>query len=255
MGAPYTQTGVLAKERANGPAEGIWELGRELELAGVRPPTPSPLRRGAAAGRGLPRKSINRRPTGGGGLSQRAWFGLRKRKGAPRVQVTGGARGGRPPEDGGTQTLEANRTGALQGVTKEEGTFRGRRKIRGGKRHEKFAKALVGGTTRFDSRGVESFALSFGLSGPAPLLPQSSLLCGGTCPGGGSHANVFPARATSDNASAHVGEACSMPSSAVGSVGSDEEAVYCFLFISPSVAWAAGLSRLGYPPPEPGPPP
>ena len=58
-----------------------------------------------------------------------------------------------------------------------------------------------------------------------------------------------------DAARAHVGESCSMPSSAVGSVGSDKGVVYCFLFIPPSVAWAAGLSRWGYPPPEPGPPP
>ena len=46
-----------------------------------------------------------------------------------------------------------------------------------------------------------------------------------------------------------------MPSSAVGSVGNDKGAVYCFLFIPPSVAWAAGLSRWGYPPLNPGRPP
>ena len=57
-----------------------------------------------------------------------------------------------------------------------------------------------------------------------------------------------------DAARAHVGESFSMPSSAVGSVGNDKGAVYCFLFIPPSVAWAAGLSRWGYPPSEPGPP-
>ena len=56
-------------------------------------------------------------------------------------------------------------------------------------------------------------------------------------------------------ARAHVGESCSMPSSAVGSVGNDKGAVYCFLFIPPSVAWAAGLSRWGYPPMNPGRPP
>ena len=56
-------------------------------------------------------------------------------------------------------------------------------------------------------------------------------------------------------ACAHVGESCSMPSSAVGSVGNDKGAVYCFLFIPPSVAWAAGLSRWGYPPLNPGRPP
>ena len=48
---------------------------------------------------------------------------------------------------------------------------------------------------------------------------------------------------------------CSMPSSAVGSVGNDKGAVYCFLFIPPSVVWAAGLSRWGYPPLNPGRPP
>ena len=112
----------------------------------------------------------------GEGLAQKARLGLRKWKGAPRVETTGGAWGSRPPEDDGTQTLEAHRTDALQGATKEEGTFRGRRRRRGGKRHEKLAKALVDGTARFDSRGVESFTLCFGLSGPAPLLPQSSPL-------------------------------------------------------------------------------
>jgi hypothetical protein len=117
------------------------------------------------------------------------------------VETTGGAWGGRPPEDDGTHTLEAHRTDALQGVTKEEGTLRGRRRRRGGKRHEKLAKAFVNGTARFDCEGVESFTLCFGLSGPAPLLPQSSLLRGGTCPDGGSHADVFPAGVTSDNVS------------------------------------------------------
>ena len=58
-----------------------------------------------------------------------------------------------------------------------------------------------------------------------------------------------------DAARAHVGESCSMPSSAVGSVGNDKDAVNCFLFIPPSVAWAAGLSRWGYPPLNPGRPP
>ena len=59
-----------------------------------------------------------------------------------------------------------------------------------------------------------------------------------------------------DAARAHVGESCSMPSSAVGSVGNDKGAVYCcFLFIPPSVAWAAGLSRWGSPPLNPGRPP
>ena len=43
-------------------------------------------------------------------------------------------------------------------------------------------------------------------------------------------------------------DSCSMPSSAVGSVGNDKGAVYCFLFIPPSVAWAAGLSRWVTPP-------
>ena len=117
------------------------------------------------------------------------------------METTGGAWGGRPPEDDGTHTLEAHRTDALQGVTKEESTLRGRRRRRGGKRHEKLAKALVDGTTRLDSKGVESFALCFGLNGPAPFLPQSSLLRGGTYLGGGSHADVFPAGVTSDNVS------------------------------------------------------
>ena len=43
----------------------------------------------------------------------------------------------------------------------------------------------------------------------------------------------------------HVGESCSMPSSAVPH----------HLFIPTSVAWAAGLSRWGYPPLNPGRPP
>ncbi len=55
-----------------------------------------------------------------------------------------------------------------------------------------------------------------------------------------------------DAARAYVGESCSMPSSAVGSVGNDKGAVYCFLFIPPSVAWAAGLSRWGCSPLNPG---
>ena len=62
---------------------------------------------------------------GSEGLAQRARFGLRNWKGVPRVETTGSARGGRPAEDDGTQTLEANRTDALKGVTKEEGTLRG----------------------------------------------------------------------------------------------------------------------------------
>ena len=105
--------------------------------------------------------------TRGERLAQRARFGLRQRKGAPRVQTTGGTRGDRPPGDDGTRTLEAHRTDAFQGVTKEEGTLRGRRRTRGGKRHEKLAKAFVNGTARFDSEGVEIFTLCFGLSGPA----------------------------------------------------------------------------------------
>ena len=72
------------------------------------------------------------------------------------METTGGAWGGRPPEDDGTHTLEAHRTDALQGVTKEEGTLRGRRRRRGGKRHEKLAKALVNGTTRLNSEGGEA---------------------------------------------------------------------------------------------------
>ena len=129
----------------------------------------SPPKAKPAAGRGPPRKSASRRPTGGEEAAQRARFGLRKWKGAPRVETTGGAWGGRPPEDDGTHTLGAHRTDALQGITKEEGTFWGRRGRRGGERHEKLAKALVNGTTRLDSKGVDSFTLCFGLSGPAPL--------------------------------------------------------------------------------------
>ena len=139
MGAAYTKTEAQAKRRAKDSADEIEELGRELGLAGARPPP----RRRPAAGRGPPRKSTNRRPTGGEGLAQRARFGLRQRKGAPCVETTGVAWGGRPPEDDGTHTLEAHRTDALQGVTKEEGTFRGRRRRRGGRRHEKFAEALA----------------------------------------------------------------------------------------------------------------
>ena len=67
---------------------------------------------------------------------------------------------------------------------------------------------------------------------------------------------VSPRRVRGGNAArAHVGESCSMPSSAVGSAGNDKGAVYCFLFIPPSVAWAAGVSRWGYPPLNPGRPP
>ena len=46
-----------------------------------------------------------------------------------------------------------------------------------------------------------------------------------------------------------------MPSSVAGSLGNDNKAACCFLFIPPSVAWAAGLSRWGYPPLNPGRPP
>ena len=49
-----------------------------------------------------------------------------------------------------------------------------------------------------------------------------------------------------DATRAHVGESCSMPSSAVGS-GQLQRALYCFLFIPPSVAWAAGLVIAGEP--------
>ena len=38
VGAAHTQTGVLAKGRAKDSAEEIEELGRELGLAGARPP-------------------------------------------------------------------------------------------------------------------------------------------------------------------------------------------------------------------------
>ena len=66
-------------------------------------------RRRPATKRGPPRKSPSRKSTGGDGLAQRARFGLRKWKGAPRVETTGSAWGGRPPEDDGTRTLEAHR--------------------------------------------------------------------------------------------------------------------------------------------------
>ena len=50
MGAAYTQTGVLAKGRAKGSAEEIEGLGRELGLAGARPPPPkAEARHGAGA--------------------------------------------------------------------------------------------------------------------------------------------------------------------------------------------------------------
>ena len=49
MGASYTPTGVLAKRRAKGFAEEIKELGRELGLAGARPP---PLKAEARRGAG-----------------------------------------------------------------------------------------------------------------------------------------------------------------------------------------------------------
>ena len=132
MGAAYTQTGVLAKGRAKGSAGEIEELGRELGLAGACPPPP---RRGPAAGRGPPRKSPSRRPTGGEGLAQRARFGPRKWKGAPRVETTGGSWGGRPPGDDGTHTREAHRTDASQGLTKK------RRERSGGEGEDEEASA------------------------------------------------------------------------------------------------------------------
>ena len=60
---------------------------------------------------------------------------------------------------------------------------------------------LVDGITRLDSKGVESCTLCFSMSGPAPLLSQSSLLRSGTRPCGGSHENVPPARVTGGNVS------------------------------------------------------
>ena len=94
------------------------------------------------------------------------------------MQTTGGACGGRPLEDDGTHTLEAIRTDVLQGATKEEGKFWGRRERQGGKRHGELAKAPVDGTARFDSEGVETFILFFGLSGSSKssqvITPQIS---------------------------------------------------------------------------------
>ena len=66
-----------------------------------------------------------------------------------------------------------------------------------------------------------------------------------------------PCKGFIDAARAHVGESCSMPSSAVGSVGHDKEAVYCFLFIPPSFRCFCRWSiEMGLPPPlNPGRPP
>ena len=50
MGAAYTQTGVLAKGRAEGSAGEIEKLGRELGLAGACPPPKAGARRGAGTG-------------------------------------------------------------------------------------------------------------------------------------------------------------------------------------------------------------
>ena len=47
MGAAYSQTEVLVKGGAKGSAEEIGELGRELGLAGARPPPRREARRGA----------------------------------------------------------------------------------------------------------------------------------------------------------------------------------------------------------------
>ena len=83
MGAAYTQTVVLAKGRAKGSAGETEKLERELELVGACPPPKVGTRRGAGMSPSW--------TTGGGGLAQRARFGLRKWKGAPRVETTGGA--------------------------------------------------------------------------------------------------------------------------------------------------------------------
>ena len=53
-----------------------------------------PPRAEARRGRGPPRKSPSRRPTGGEGPAQRARFELRKWKRAPRGETIGGAWGG-----------------------------------------------------------------------------------------------------------------------------------------------------------------
>ena len=145
---------MLAKGGAKGSAEKIGELGRELGLAGARPPLPQ----GGSPSRGgdRQRKSTYWRPTGGEVLAQRERFGLRRWKGAPRVQTTGGTRRGRPPEDDGTHAHEA--TARMRHKAKPR-----RRARSGGKgeheeaRHEELAKAPVEGTTHLESKGVESF--------------------------------------------------------------------------------------------------
>ena len=97
-------------------------------------------------------------PRGAKGLPRGRGLGCASGR-EPRVWREPGAPGevGRPRMI--AHTPEANRTDALQGATKEEGTLRRRRRRRGGKRHEKLATALVDGTTRLDSKGVESFTL------------------------------------------------------------------------------------------------
>ena len=54
MGAAYTQAGLLAKGRAKGSAGEIEELGRELGLAGARPPPKAETRRGAGTATQVP---------------------------------------------------------------------------------------------------------------------------------------------------------------------------------------------------------
>ena len=54
VGAAYTQTGVLAKGRANGSAGEIEELGRELGLAGACPPPKVGTRRGMGTATQVP---------------------------------------------------------------------------------------------------------------------------------------------------------------------------------------------------------
>ena len=63
-------------------------------------------------------------PRGAKGLPRGRGLGCASGR-EPRVCRPPGARGGRPPEDDGTHTLEADRTDAPQGATTEDGTPRG----------------------------------------------------------------------------------------------------------------------------------
>ena len=144
-GAPvYIQAGSLART-GGGYVKGTEEPSSGLGMAKAQGPPKAEPRRGA----GTHASSETRGPRGAKGLPRGRGLGCARP--AERSPACAGRRGrrGRPAARGRhTHTLEADRKESLQGLTKEEGTFWGRRGRRGGKRHEELAKALVDFTTR-----------------------------------------------------------------------------------------------------------